>query len=188
MENFQSIFGYLVLILILIGIIAFCVFMIIKISKARKKAKQELKAKGVTVSAMLPHVSGLPIAENSICTLLLYSDKIEINANGAQFNLQKDKITDASLQRDVDIQKQYTSSAGGAVAGALLFGPAGALIAGRAKKKKVKDVHYYLIFTYKKEDSLEYIAFDATASYLAASKFINDFKKDPQKEVHQIEL
>lgn len=45
------------------------------------------------------------------------------------------------IKTDKEIQQQYVSSVGGAVGGAVLFGPLGAITGGRAKKKTVKEVY-----------------------------------------------
>ncbi|MEH2944892.1 hypothetical protein VSQ32_19130 [Lachnospiraceae bacterium KK002] len=57
------------------------------------------------------------------------------------FELEKSKITDMCIKTDKEIQQQYVSSVGGAVGGAVLFGPLGAITGGRAKKKTVKEVY-----------------------------------------------
>jgi len=173
---------------LLVLFIIFCVVMVVASSKAKKKVKKELKSKGATLYIALPHTAGLPVAEHTLCQLYSYPDKIEINAKGTQFNLMKNKITDISMTSDMDIQKQYVSSAAGAVGGAMLFGAVGALIGGRVKEKKIKEVHHYLIFTYEKEGSVDYIAFDATASFIPAKKFIDEFRSLSNGSTKKIDL
>lgn len=150
----------------------FCIMMIVKLSKTSKK----VKPKNASLFVVLLHTAGLPIPERTLCQLYSYPDRIEINANGTQFTLMKSKITNVSMTTDVEIQKQYVSSAAGAVGGAMLFGAVGALIGGRVKEKKINDVRTYLIFTYEKNNSVDYIAFDATASFFPAKKFVDEFK------------
>lgn len=180
-----------IIIAILLLIIIFCIRMTIITSKAKKERKKEtkaLKANGMTCEAALSHVNGLPIPENTLCNIRSFSDRIEISTNGNQFNLSKDKITDICFKTDVEIQKQYVSSVGGAIGGAVLFGPLGAMIGGRAKQKKNKEIHTYLIFTYQKGDTIEYIGFDATNSLFNAGKFVDEFKKSGNRVKTVIDL
>lgn len=124
------------------------------------------------------HVSGLNLAENVICEVLSYPALYEIKSGALKFNLLKSKVVDVTVTADTEIQKQYVSSIGGAVGGAVLFGPIGAIIGGRAKQKKTKNVSYYLIITYKNDaDELKYIGFDVTNAYFNARKFVNEFKQ-----------
>ena len=162
---------------VLVFIVLLAILMIILGSKGRKKRKiqlQTLKDKGMTYSLTASHTSGLPIPENTQCTINSYPDRYEITANGSQFNLSKAKVNDVSLNTDVEIQKRYVSSAGGAVAGAAVFGPLGAMIGGRVKEKKDRIVHTYLIFTYTKDNAIDYIGFDTTGNYNAI-KFVTEF-------------
>ena len=48
---------------------------------------------------------------------------------------------------------------GGAIGGAVLFGPLGAMIGGRAKERQTITVEKYLVFTYEDNEELKYIAF-----------------------------
>lgn len=115
-------------------------------------------------------------------------DKYEINANGMTFNLDKQKVTDVCIKTDTEIQQQYVSSAGGAVGGALLFGPLGAIIGGRAKKKKSKMVFRYLIVTYMSENEVKYVGFDVTNNFLLAMKFVDEFTRNNVGKTMNIDL
>lgn len=172
-------FGFLVLILSIV--------MARAISKAKKKEKgarqQKMDDKQACASGSFSHVAGLPIAENTICELFYCPEKIEINANGTAFNLDLSKLTDISMKTDTEIQQHYVSSAGGAVGGALLFGPVGAMIGGRAQEKQTKETHTYLFLTYTKDDSVDYIAFDVTQQPFQAQHFVKEFQKRPR--LHQ---
>lgn len=158
----------------------FCIFMAVKTSKARKAAKanfeNNLKSQNAHFMVQLKHFNGLPLAEGVLTQCFWCYGKAVFEANGASFNLDLSKITDISIKTDVEIQKQYVSSVGGAVAGAAVFGPIGAMIGGRAKQKKTKQVTQYLIFTYVDNDELKYIAFDCTGVFKAAD-FVKEFQK-----------
>ena len=99
------------------------------------------------------------------------------------FELDKSKITDMCIKTDREIQQQYVSSVGGAVGGAVLFGPVGAIIGGRSKKKTVKnEVHNYLIITYQSPD-IKYIGFETIGYALAsANLYVEDFKSKHTSE------
>lgn len=182
---------FLIILFILFAFIFFCIKTIISISKSRKENKNTMQKRkdetGAYHSASLEHTTGLPVPEGTFCTLFLCPDKIEIECNGNKFNLDKSKLTDVNIKTDTEIQKQYTSSTGGAVAGAVMFGALGAMIGGRTKEKKSKTVTTYLIFTYRNDDKLDYISFAVTNEISSASKFVSDFKSS-NKEMNIVNL
>lgn len=148
-----------------------------KDKQKREKRQQETQDKLQTCT--MKHINGLPIAENMNCTITSTPDKFIFSSGTMKFELEKNKITDMCIKTDREIQQQYVSSVGGAVGGAVLFGPVGAIIGGRAKKKTVKnEIHNYFIITYQSPD-IKYIGFEpigyATAS---ANLYIEDFKKN----------
>lgn len=145
----------------------------------QKKAERREKATESLKTCTMKHINGLPIAENTNCTIVMMDDKFVFTSGTMHFELDKSKITDMCIKTDREIQQQYVSSVGGAVGGAVLFGPVGAIIGGRAKKKTVKnEIHNYFILTYQSSD-IKYIGFEpigyATAS---ANLYIEDFKKN----------
>lgn len=136
----------------------------------------------------ITHEIGLPIPQGMICLLKLFESKIEIEANNTFFSLNIEKIKDVVIKTDIDIQKSYVSSAGGAVAGGLMFGSVGALIGGRVKQKTDKQINYILIITYEKEENIKYIGFDVTNQYKEAQKFVSHFLEKFPRVVTEIEL
>lgn len=191
----QSTLGEMLPFFIVIGVLLliaiFSIYMAIKTSKIRKKVKAEQNKRigelGAYHTATLKHTKGLPVPEGTLCRLFLCHDKIVIECNGNKFNLEKSKLTDISMKTDIEIQKQYVSSIGGAVAGAVMFGALGAMIGGRAKEKKSKSINTYLIFTYKKGEGLDYIGFEITTSILLGRKFVDDFKS-LNKQINSVNL
>lgn len=121
------------------------------------------------------HVSGLSLPENMDVTIRSYPGKITITSSAADFTIDRSKIVDICEKTDVDIQNQYVSSIGGAAAGAVLFGPLGAIVGGRAKQKKSSTYSYYLIISYMKEEELSYLAFEVSHGSLPVSDLIKDF-------------
>lgn len=103
--------------------------------------------------------------------------------------MTKNKVTDVSIKSETEINQQYVSSIGGAVAGSMLFGPLGAIIGGRSKKKNIRNTSIYLIFTYIKDNKVNYITFDANGK-LYCTKFVNEFNKNKEKysAINNIEL
>lgn len=140
----------------------------------REQKKEELNAKK---SITLPHFYGLPLAEGSMCNLFLCDDNIVIECKGTTFNLNKDKIIDVAGKSETEIKKSYVSSIGGAIGGATLFGPLGAIIGGRAKEKTDKEEKQYLIFTYKDKEENKYISFLVNRDRTGIYDFISDFKE-----------
>lgn len=155
--------------------------------KKRKKKKQEeqerakrreLGIQGIQWKAELLHTNGLPLAENTKCSLVFENGQLTMTGAGQQFTLAADKITDISITTDREIQKSYTSSVGGAVGGAVLFGPLGAMIGGRAKEKQSTVVTNYLIITYQSDGEVKYIGFNLqnyAHSVIAAKKLCKLF-------------
>lgn len=187
---FQGVF-ILIILVAFIFLFVFSIRMALLTSKNRKKHRSELNSKIKDLNAkeygVFQHTIGLPLAENVFCNLYFCEDKLTIESGGAVFNLSLNKIKDMTCTTDVEIQKAYVSSAGGAVAGAMLFGPLGAMVGGRAKEKNTRDITVYLVISYEKNDNLEYISLKASNS-LKVNKFINLFKQTSQNKKIEIEL
>ena len=161
-----------------ISILLFVYFISIG-SKMRKEEKEKLIEKDCSFSISLPVLIGLSVPEDTMCNIYLCNDHYEFEANGITFSLKKEKITDISLKTNTEIQNQLVSSAGGAVAGAMLFGPLGAIIGGSIKEKKSKKITDCLIFTYIKDDNtIDYIAFNSTGYFFKIAKIIGEFNAD----------
>ena len=142
------------------------------------KKKEKKNFEGITIYTAFHHVNGLPIPENVLCEVFSYPE----------IKLPKEKITDISIKTDTEIQQQLVSSAGGAIAGAMLFGSLGAIIGGRVKTKKVKTTTNYLIITYKSENELKYIGFDIQNNPSSADKLVKEFQKSNSASGVKIEL
>lgn len=158
-------------------IITIIVLIIVGVSKNKKK-NEKSKPNGCTMQITVNHVHGLPIAENLICKVYSYPDRLEFKSGTTSINLPRNKITDMCIKTDVEIQKQMISSAGGAVAGGLAFGPLGAIIGGRVKTKNIINATNYLIITYTDNSGkLAYIGFGVTGIVSYAEKLIKEFKQ-----------
>lgn len=104
----------------------------------KKEKKKSLD--GITIYTAFHHVDGLPIPANVLCEVFSYPDRIDFKAGSTEITLSKNKITDISIKTDTEIQQQLVSSVGGAVAGAMFLGSLGAVIGGRVKQKKSKQL------------------------------------------------
>jgi hypothetical protein len=166
--------------------------MFVVTSKAKKEGKKKmknLKNQGLSVYAAFHHVNGLPLAENLLCEVFSYPDRIEFKAGTTNIKLAREKITDMCLKFDTEIQNQAVSSIGGAIAGGVMFGTLGAIIGGRAKNKKVKTTTQYLIITYTGEQGeLKYIGFDIKNNPPSAAKLVKEFRELNTNSGVQIEL
>lgn len=192
--SLNEIMPLLVLIVGLLAAAVFCLYTAIKLSKAQKSAKKRLKKlkESNKASMMYPfrHLYGLPIAKGTLTQTMWCSDnKIVFNVDGNTFNLSLDKVTDISVISDVEIQRQAVSSVGGAVGGAILMGPIGAMIGGRVKERDVRTASHYLIFTYTKDEDIENIGFELNIAELKkANEFADKFKRLKPKTNRVIDL
>lgn len=153
--------------------------------------KEKAKTQNDRLSTIaVKHFTGLPLAEGLGCVVHMDSDGFSFISGGSTFNLQNNRITDICIKTDVDIRKQYVSSVGGAVGGAVLFGPIGAMIGGRAKEKKITEITKYLIFTYLKEEGISYICFEisGTPDLMIANRCINVFRQRPHAQGANVTL
>lgn len=153
----------------------------------KKKEKKDFS--GIRIYTAFHHVDGLPIAENLLCEIFSYPDRIEFKAGTTSIKLAREKITDMCLKFDTEIQSQAVSSVGGAIAGGVMFGTLGAIIGGRTKNKKVKTTIQYLIITYTGEQGeLKYIGFDIKNNPSSATKLVKEFHELNTNSGIQIEL
>lgn len=155
--------------------------------KKSKNASEQ--ATDCNIQLDLNHVNGLPVAENVPCKLSYSSGGILVTTSGINFELSEKKITDITVKTDMEISKQYVSSVGGAVGGALLFGPVGAVIGGRAKQKKSKNITNYLIITYTDNSEIKYLGFEINKNLkYKADKLVADFKVRHQSSSSTLQL
>lgn len=167
-------------IVVLLIFILFCLVMVYYTSHQKSKIKKQIAIsrdeKNATLFVTLSHFYGLPIAENITTQIFSCPNEYEFLANNNSFKLNKNKVTDVAITNDIEIQKNNVSSIGGAVGGALLFGPIGAMIGGRTKEKTSKIVNSYLIFTFLDNNEIKYVAFNCTGN-TKAYKFVKEFKQ-----------
>ena len=157
---------------------------VIPVVRARKKyGKDEFLFGG-----RFPFIGGLNLPEGALCMAIALRSRVVFTAFGQEYSLPADKIISASVMTKRQIQRQYVSSAGGAVAGAMLLGPVGALIGGAAGQRSIRSSTKYLIFTYQDGEEIKYIVFDATGKGSLANRFKRRYKERRQMETVKIDL
>lgn len=144
-----------------------------------KKKNEKKDLTNLSIYTAFHHVSGLPLVEESLCEVFSFPDRFDFKYGTTEITLFKSKVTDMTIKTDTEIQSQAVSSVGGAISGAMLFGAAGAIIGGRTKTKKFKNVSNYLIITYKSdaEGELKFIVFDIKNNPPSAHKLVKEFQK-----------
>lgn len=149
-----------------------------------KKTRWPMDSKG-----KLQLVGGLmDLPNGTICKVLYNEDRIIFSASGQEFTLNAEKMLDVSVMTPTEIQKQYVSSIGGAVAGAVLLGPLGAIIGGSASKKTVKNKMKYLVISYVSGGDTKYIVFDVTAAPGIGRNMQSTFRYLKKRKKVQIDL
>lgn len=130
-------------------------------------------------SFLAKHISGLPLHEGIECRVIFKDDGIIIKAeNGGsqQFRLAYNKIVDFQIPCKKIVQNTMVSSAGGAVAGAMLLGAPGAMIGGRTKRQEIVKFEYSFIVTYKKDNALADLHFQLNSGNLNVVKLVKQYK------------
>lgn len=141
----------------------------------KKKFKPLSKADFKPVQGSYIHAGGLPIPEGVQCYLHLTAAGLAVSGAGTTFNLALEKIISISTKTDEEVQKQLVSSTGKAVAGAVLFGVAGAIIGGQPKEKQTVVYKNYMVITYKKDAAVAYLVFALSGTPMEAMPFITNF-------------
>lgn len=149
-------------------------------TREQKAARKELQKRSLPAL----HLSGLPLPDSAYCQIIFEEDGLTIMTGGEcrkQFSLAYNKIVDFQLSFKKNEENTMVSNPGGAIAGALLMGAPGAMLGGRAKKKKVITVEDFLMITYKKDNALENLHFQLRdevweVAVIKAEKLINKYR------------
>jgi len=184
--NMEPIFP--AIIFCIVGLVLLLRRTIPKEEKQRRKEHMAASKEKASRTLSGKHMAGLPLAQGVDCTLVFESDCVAISNGGNSFRLDYQKVTDLQLTTSVELQKNYVSSVGGAVGGAVLFGPLGAMVGGRAKEKTSRVIEYYFIITYHgKTGDLEYLSFETYAPQQARD-LIQRFRPLLEEQIGCVEL
>lgn len=140
----------------------------------RMKKVKKAKKRGTSIRALIKcygiALYGLPQGESE-CLLSLFKDKLVFTVNKNDSILNADKITSALLKSNSELKG---ASVGSTVAGALLFGIPGAIIASRPKNI----TEYVIIINYISGSELKTIAVAVTEDRkYEADKIVNYVNK-----------
>ena len=153
-----------------------------KLDKARQKAMKDS-------TGQLTLIGGLGnLPQGSVCDVYYNQVRIKFLVSGQEFTLDVSKLLDVSVMTSTQIQQQYVSSIGGAVAGAVLLGPLGAIIGGSAKKKNLNSKTRYLVISYISNDETKYIVFDVTTNSVLGNQLEKKYKALKSYERVKVEL
>lgn len=140
----------------------------------RMKKVKKAKKRGTSIRALIKcygiALYGLPQGESE-CLLSVFKDKLVFTVNKNDSILNADKITSALLKSNSELKG---ASVGSTVAGALLFGIPGAIIASRPKNV----TEYVIIINYISGSELKTIAVAVTKDRkYEADKIVNYVNK-----------
>lgn len=151
--------------------------------KAEKAQKQALKpvpdpmALDKYIGANFAIVSGLNLPAGIRCSVQLMGDHLSIRAQNQEFTLSNGKIVSVMVHTAKEVQQQYVSSVGGAVAGLAILGPLGAILGGAATKKTITNKTPLLIFAYQNNgEDVQYLIFNAESSPWDARRFVKAYR------------
>lgn len=172
---------FLFLMLIFISFAAMCIYALVEIWKTQAKIEEKIENRNALFAFETSHFIGLPSAQGAKTKLYLYNDKILIEINNLNFNLDIAKLKDISIKSDSEIQNQYVSS----VNKEALFGSFDSMVV--ARQNESKTVKYYLILTYCDNNEIKYIAFENNHMN-DFHKFANEFKNISSNTVKSFDL
>lgn len=153
-----------------------------KLDKMRQKALKDS-------TGQLTLIGGLAnLPQGAVCDVYYNQVRIKFVVSGQEFNLDASKLLDVSVMTSTQIQQQYVSSIGGAVAGAVLLGPLGAIIGGSSKKKNINNTTRYLVISYISEEETKYLVFDVTNNSVLGNQLEKKYKVLKSEEKLKVEL
>lgn len=153
----------------------YSIYRLISFHKIKRMTQNEIiqqyASSNNNILLSLNHTLGLPIPENTLCKIYVSPERYEIKADNQSFYLSRDKVTAVDLKTEAEIQNSYLASAGNYLKS---YGPLGELIINRTGNSIASVDISYLIFTYTKENAIDYIAFNTTA-ILEALQLVEEY-------------
>ncbi len=153
----------------------YSIYRLISFHKIKRMTQNEIiqqyASSNNNILLSLNHTLGLPIPENTLCKIYVSPERYEIKADNQSFYLSRDKVTAVDLKTEAEVQNSYLASAGNYLKS---YGPLGELIINRTGNSIASVDISYLIFTYTKENAIDYIAFNTTA-ILEALQLVEEY-------------
>ncbi|HJB36551.1 MAG TPA: hypothetical protein H9942_00600 [Candidatus Acutalibacter ornithocaccae] len=170
-----TILGFVVVFLLVIAVVAFFAWLLIKSARGLKgqreeKEKQEWRTVkyNSTLNGTVTHVSGLPMGEGVTLELYYGPKQLVFWKDGTEVILPREKVRGIDLASP---KNNTTTTAAGAVTGHLILGgTAGAIIGSLAANK------IYLVISYD-SDGHKAIIIDPSPSVFLAEKIAKDYKE-----------
>ncbi|WOO35843.1 hypothetical protein R2R35_18885 [Anaerocolumna sp. AGMB13020] len=165
---------YTILILLPTLLVIFSIYQLMTFHKIKRATQNEIIQQYTSSNnklLSLNHTLGLPLPENTLCKICVFPERYEIKADNQSFYLSRDKVTDVNLKTAAEVQNSYLASAGSYYKS---YGPLGELINERTGDSMASVDISYLIFTYMKENTMDYIAFNTTA-ILEALQLVEEY-------------
>ena len=144
---------------IVVTVIAATLLILAIIQVAQQNKGRRKYGKSFLFSGKMKHVDGLNLPAGAKCMAYFLTDRIVLSALGREVHIPENKIAVVSVMKKQDIQKQYVSNTGAAVAGAIV----GALVLGAPSLRNVKTTRKNLVIGFLSDASgIAYILFDAS--------------------------
>lgn len=192
--SFETAPPFLLAISVWAAIIAIAVWAGVSIGRGKKPPKEK-KEKPVTarqipeLRGQLQLVGGLGnLPAGAACSVRCVDTELSFTSAGQEFVLGVDKLIDVSVMTTEELKGQYVSSVGGAIAGAVLLGPIGAIIGGRATQKTARTFSKYLVVAYSSEGGAQHIVFDVTGNIALGHQIQNKYRYLKSGEKIRVDL
>lgn len=148
---------------IVVTVIAATLLILAIIQVAQQNKGRRKYGKSFLFSGKMKHVDGLNLPAGAKSMAYFLTDRIVLSALGQEVHIPENKISVVSVMKKQDIQKQYVSNTGAAVAGAIVGGALGALVLGAPSLRNVKTTRKNLVIGFLSDASgIAYILFDAS--------------------------
>ena len=179
---------YTILILLPTLLVIYCIYQLMTFHKIKHATQNEIIQQYISSNTnmllSLNYTLGLPLPENTLCRICVFPERYEIKAYNQSFYLSRDKVTAVDLKTEAEVQNSYLASGGNYYKS---YGPLGELIINRTGNSIASVDISYLIFTYTKENAIDYIAFNTTA-ILEALQLVEEYNTRHDRKPKEIYL
>ena len=158
-------------------------------NRIQKEQKKQEKFEAETFDIKkVKHISGLPIHDGAIGDIHYDYNNLVFSYQNTKYSLESNKILGAvyKLEKEL-IGVSHSSSIGGAIGGALLLGPVGAIIGGRKTTHKDYKNAYVFAVSYSKDDEVKYFVFQTEQNIFKLSQLCKHIEKR-EKETVEIKI